>query len=85
MNLAGIGISSGSACSSGKLIPSPALLAMGYSERAAKSGIRLTLGQKHHAEADIDWTAMVLKSDYRAAVTQASSLLNRLNHLICPP
>jgi cysteine desulfurase len=60
MNLAGIGISSGSACNSGKLVPSATLLAMGYSERAAKSGIRLTLG-RDTTEADIDWTAVVLK------------------------
>jgi cysteine desulfurase len=60
MNLAGIGISSGSACNSGKLVPSAALLAMGYSERAAKSGIRLTLGQST-TQADIDWTVLVLK------------------------
>lgn len=60
MNLAGIGISSGSACSSGKLTPSPILKAMGYSDRAAKSGIRLTLGRETSL-ADIEWTALVLK------------------------
>lgn len=60
LNLAGIGISSGSACQSGKLKPSPVLLAMGYSDSQAIRGIRLTLG-KDTADADIDWTAMVLK------------------------
>lgn len=60
MNLAGIGISAGAACNSGKLVPSPVLKAMGYDDRAAKSGIRITLG-KQTTEADIDWTAMVLK------------------------
>jgi cysteine desulfurase len=60
MNLAGIGISAGSACHSGKLTPSPVLTAMGYSDRLAKSGIRLTLG-RDTTEADIDWTVMVLK------------------------
>jgi len=60
MNLAGIGISAGSACRSGKLSPSPVLLAMGYSDRAARCGIRLTLG-RHTTAADIDWTAMVLR------------------------
>ncbi|MEA5509140.1 cysteine desulfurase family protein [Crocosphaera sp. UHCC 0190] len=60
LNLAGIAISSGSACHSGKLSPSPVLLAMGYSETEALGGIRLTLG-RHTTEADIDWTAMVLK------------------------
>lgn len=60
MNLAGIGIGAGSACHSGKLSPSPILLAMGYDKAAALSGIRLTLGRETTA-ADIDWTATVLK------------------------
>ena len=60
LNLAGIGISAGSACHSGKLDPSPTLLAMGYDAGAAKRGIRLTLG-KDTIKEDIDWTAMVLK------------------------
>ena len=60
LNLAGIGISAGSACHSGKLSPSPILSAMGYDAAAAKRGIRLTLG-RDTTEADIDWTAMVLK------------------------
>jgi cysteine desulfurase len=33
---------------------------MGYSDRVAKSGIRLTFGRDTR-KADIDWTAMVLK------------------------
>jgi cysteine desulfurase len=60
MNLAGIGISAGAACSSGTLLPSPILLALGYTDRAAKAGIRLTLG-RDTTEEDIDWAAMVLK------------------------
>ena len=60
LNLAGIGISAGSACHSGKLNPSPILLAMGYDAETAKRGIRLTVG-KDTTEADIDWTVMVLK------------------------
>ncbi|MEC4817606.1 MAG: cysteine desulfurase family protein [Scytonema sp. PMC 1069.18] len=60
MNLAGIGISAGAACHSGKLSPSPILLAMGYSENAALGAIRMTLGRET-TEADVDWTAMVFK------------------------
>jgi cysteine desulfurase len=60
LNLAGIGISGGSACHSGKLSPSPILIAMGYDEINSKRGIRLTLGKATTA-ADIDWTVMVLK------------------------
>lgn len=60
LNLAGIGISSGSACHSGKTIPSPILLAMGYTDQESMGGIRLTLGKQTTA-ADIDWTAIVLR------------------------
>ncbi|MBP5976508.1 cysteine desulfurase [Brasilonema sp. CT11] len=60
MNLAGIGISAGAACHSGKLSPSPILLAMGYPENAALGAIRMTLGRET-TEADIDWVAMVLR------------------------
>ncbi|NJM46804.1 MAG: cysteine desulfurase [Alkalinema sp. RU_4_3] len=59
MNLAGIGISAGAACSSGKITPSPILVAIGWDEAAAKTGIRFTLGMGT-TEADVDWTAMVL-------------------------
>lgn len=60
LNMAGIAVSSGSACSSGQLNPSPVLLAMGYSKKEATAAIRMTLG-RNTTEADIDWTAMVLK------------------------
>lgn len=60
LNLAGIGISAGSACHSGKLSPSPVLRAMGYSPTAAMGGIRITLG-RYTTQADVDWVAMVLK------------------------
>lgn len=60
MNLAGIGISAGSACHSGKLSPSPVLLAMGYDQVTALGGIRLTVGRETTL-ADVDWAAMVLK------------------------
>lgn len=60
MNLAGIAISAGSACHSGKLSPSPILTAMGYPANQALAGIRLTLG-RDTTTADIDWTAIVLQ------------------------
>ncbi|UKO99472.1 cysteine desulfurase family protein [Nostoc sp. UHCC 0870] len=71
LNLAGIGISAGSACHSGKLSPSPILLAMGYPEKAAFGGIRLTLG-RDTTQADIDWTAMVLKQVLERLVPKLS-------------
>jgi cysteine desulfurase len=59
LNLAGIGIGAGAACSSGQLNPSPILLAMGYTPTQALGGIRITLGRETTI-ADIDWTAMAL-------------------------
>ncbi|MGI8934153.1 MAG: cysteine desulfurase family protein [Phormidesmis sp.] len=73
MNLAGIGISAGSACHSGQLSPSPILQAMGYGDRPATSGIRLTLGRQTTA-ADIDWTALVLKQVLARALPAVSPL-----------
>jgi cysteine desulfurase len=75
LNLAGIGISAGAACHSGKLSPSPILLAMGYSAKAAMGGIRLTLGRET-TEADIDWTAMVLKQVLQRVIPDLSLVTN---------
>lgn len=44
MDLAGYGISAGSACSSGKVKPSRVLQAMGFDETEAASAIRVSLG-----------------------------------------
>jgi cysteine desulfurase len=69
MNLAGIGISAGSACSSGQVTPSPVLLAMGYGDRAARCGIRLSLG-RHTTADDVDWTALVLRQVLQRALAR---------------
>jgi cysteine desulfurase len=71
MNLAGIGISAGSACHSGQLSPSPVLMAMGLGDRAARCGIRLTLG-RHTTAADIDWTALALRQVLHRALAERS-------------
>lgn len=42
LDMAGIDVSNGSACSSGAVIPSRVLLSMGYSEKDATSAIRLS-------------------------------------------
>lgn len=60
LNLAGIAASSGSACHSGKLSPSPVLLAMGYSNEMATGGIRFSLGKQIQPD-DIDWTTIAFK------------------------
>ncbi|MDR1965431.1 MAG: cysteine desulfurase NifS [Synergistaceae bacterium] len=54
MDYAGIGVSSGSACTSGSLEPSHVLLAMGLDHATAHGSVRLTLG-KGTTEEDIDY------------------------------
>jgi len=77
MNLAGIGISAGAACNSGKLSPSPVLLAMGYPENAALGAIRMTLG-RDTTQADVDWTAMVLKQVLHRLALQPKLVLRQV-------
>jgi cysteine desulfurase len=52
-DLAGVAVSSGSACSSGKVQPSHVLDAMGFGPEIAKGAVRLSLGWST-SEADID-------------------------------
>lgn len=54
LDFAGIGASSGSACTSGSLEPSHVLLALGLPHEIAHGSVRLTLG-KDTAEEDIDY------------------------------
>jgi cysteine desulfurase len=65
LDLAGIAVSTGSACSSGSLKPSHVLLAMGWSEEEARETIRVSFGRQTR-EADIEaflaeWRALVDK------------------------
>jgi len=53
LDLEGVSVSSGSACSSGALEPSPTLLAMGLEKNSAKAGLRISMGPET-ASADID-------------------------------
>ena len=61
MDLNGIAVSSGSACSSGSLEPSYVILATGASMEEAHSSIRFSLGRETTKE-EIDYTLDVLKS-----------------------
>ncbi len=61
MDLAGIAVSSGSACSSGSLEPSPVLLALGFDPEDARSAVRFSTGEPTRAE-DLDFVIDVLPS-----------------------
>ena len=60
LDLAGIAVSSGSACSSGSLEPSHVLLALGVPEELAHGSIRFSFG-KHNTVEEIDYAVDVLK------------------------
>jgi cysteine desulfurase len=53
LDLAGVAVSAGSACSSGKVAPSHVLTAMGLPEQAAREAIRFSLGWASRPE-DVD-------------------------------
>ena len=60
LDLNGIAVSSGSACSSGSLEPSHVILALGVPEELAHSSIRFSLGRDTTRE-EMDYTFKVLK------------------------
>ena len=60
LDLAGVAVSSGSACSSGSLEPSHVLLALGLPEGLAHGSIRFSFG-KHNTMEEVDYTVDVLK------------------------
>jgi cysteine desulfurase len=59
LDLAGIAVSSGSACSSGSTEPSHVLLAMGIEPRVCQSAIRMSLGREN-TEEDIEYALQVI-------------------------
>lgn len=53
LDLAGFAVSTGAACSSGSLEPSPVLLGLGLSPEAARSALRISVGKDNRGE-DVD-------------------------------
>ena len=60
LDLQGVAVSTGSACSSGTLEPSPVIRALGRNEELARGSIRFSFG-KDNTEADVDYVLDVLQ------------------------
>ena len=59
LDLQGVAVSTGSACSSGTLEPSPVIRALGRNEELARGSIRFSFG-KDNSEADVDYVLEIL-------------------------
>ena len=73
LDLAGVAVSAGSACSSGKVQPSHVLRAMGADEETANSAIRVSLGWASARE-DLDsflqvWSDLLRRAGAAAPAT----------------
>ena len=59
LDLQHVAVSTGSACSSGTLEPSPVILALGVDDEIARGSIRFSFG-KSNTDADVDYVVAVL-------------------------
>lgn len=72
LDMQGVAVSTGSACSSGTLEPSPVIRALGHNEEKARGAIRFSFG-KDNCDEDLDYVLQVL--------TRAVENLRRLSPL----
>ena len=74
LDLAGFSVSTGSACSSGTVEPSPTMLAMGYSAEEALSSLRVSFGLGNTAD-EVDRFLVSLGVEVKALRRLAPSVL----------
>jgi cysteine desulfurase len=77
LDLQGVAVSTGSACSSGTLEPSPVILALGRDDELARGSIRFSFGKDNTTE-EVDYVLQVLPE-----VVEKLRALSPLNKL-CP-
>jgi cysteine desulfurase len=77
LDLEGVAVSTGSACSSGTLEPSPVIRALGLDDELARGSIRFSFG-KDNSEADVDYVVEVLSGAVERL--RALSPLTLVNH-----
>jgi cysteine desulfurase len=77
LDLQGVAVSTGSACSSGTLEPSPVIRALGHNDELARGSIRFSFGQEN-TEADVDYVLGVLSG--AVAKLRQLSPLNKAPH-----
>ncbi len=78
LDLQGVAVSTGSACSSGTLEPSPVIIALGRNDELARGAIRFSFG-KDNTEADVDYVLEVLPRV--VATLRQVSPLNKIRRL----
>ena len=71
LDMAGISVSTGSACQAGVAEPSHVVLALGLDDRAARSVLRMTLGRTS-TDDDVDAVLAALPSAYERAVASGA-------------
>ncbi|HEY3252107.1 MAG TPA: cysteine desulfurase family protein [Ignavibacteria bacterium] len=64
LDMKGIAVSSGSACTSGSVQPSHVIKALGYNDDIAKSSLRISFG-RFNKESDVDYLIITLKEIIR--------------------
>jgi len=77
LDLEGVAVSTGSACSSGTLEPSPVIRALGIDDELARGSIRFSFG-KDNVEAEVDYAVEVLAG--AVARLRALSPLTLVSH-----
>ncbi len=82
LDLKGLAVSTGSACSSGAIEPSPVLVAMGMPAERARGSLRFSLGKQTTAD-DIDFAVSLIPSTV-AHLRQLSPVYNKKQSAVSP-